>query len=1029
MKKIDLTLMMLFMLVFANGSFAQVVGPFPGGDNCAEAVPIFVGNGYKDVRKGSDCESEWFSFTAPCTGVLKVTDGSYSNGKRLYSGSCGSLTLLASVSWSGTVSATVTAGETVYFEYLRDNWCGMSDPGYGDWNILFENPACPQPTSLVSMPTKFNEGTVAWFGSAESYTVIYGPSGFDPKVSGTTIVVVGTVAYLKDLSDLTCYDVYVQSNCSGGEVSCFFTGPTTFCTPAVCPMPILPNTTVITSSDAKANWSSGGAETAWEVEWGEQGFLLGTGDFLAAPIKSAALGGLTPAECYDWYVRAKCSVDLGYGLETVYSLWVGPTEFCAKRSCLDPSGLAVVAAPGTTAKVKWNTNNLPAETEWNIQYGAPGFVLGSGVTITNIPSNPYTITGLTGETNYCFYVQAVCGEGPDNLSNWVGPVCFKTATSCPKPKAVFAEGTTSTEAELTWTPSGAETNWTISWGLAPLAGPLAGTMETASVFPTFDLTGLTPNAKYCYYVRSECGGGAGASAWAGPFCWTQPDICTDPFNVKVINITNTAANVTFAHPGAKSWNLEWGTPCFTRGAGEETGSVSESDEYPYYMTGLDHSTPYEVYVQSVCGTDSLSSWVGPILFGTKIKNDNPCTAEELVLDAPAKARHNFGATILPGEALLAPPADDCYGSKGWCSGDGIQKSVWFSFVAPATGKARVSTFSDDICLTNGNTEIAIYKAGDCGILANFELIAANTLAPGAGEPPYGSQITGCGLTPGTKYYVLVNPIGFMKQDITFNIEVTAMDNPAAGLGLNPTVCAGTDYDLFNAIAGSSSEDGTWYHPTVAPGNKVTNIMSFPDVAASYDLFYVINTGCDEDMVKTTISTERGVSAGGNGYYTACNAYDIVLSDHLTGYPTSGGDWELVSDADTTVALAGGLFSPLAMAPGIYKFLYVVSNEYCPADSSYVTITLTECTGIDEVANSNFVVYPNPVIDILTVQNVSIEGNALIEVVDIEGRVVIANQVSDVYGNYTIDMSRIESGVYFVKVTSNNEVQKVRIVKQ
>ena len=70
-----------------------------------------------------------------------------------------------------------------------------------------------------------------------------------------------------------------------------------------------------------------------------------------------------------------------------------------------------------------------------------------------------------------------------------------------------------------------------------------------------------------------------------------------------------------------------------------------------------------------------------------------------------------------------------------------------------------------------------------------------------------------------------------------------------------------------------------------------------------------------------------------------------------------------------------------------------------------------------------------VLDVLTVQNVAIEGNAVIEVLDIEGRVIISKNVSNVFGNYTIDMSGVESGVYFVKVTADTEVQKVRVVKQ
>ena len=70
----------------------------------------------------------------------------------------------------------------------------------------------------------------------------------------------------------------------------------------------------------------------------------------------------------------------------------------------------MVASAGLSATLAWTSSNTPSEEEWNIQYGAPGFALGAGVTVTNIPTNTYTLTGLEPGTDYCYYVQAVCGE-------------------------------------------------------------------------------------------------------------------------------------------------------------------------------------------------------------------------------------------------------------------------------------------------------------------------------------------------------------------------------------------------------------------------------------------------------------------------------------------------------------------------------------------------------------------------------------------------------------------------------------------
>jgi hypothetical protein len=274
---------------------------------------------------------------------------------------------------------------------------------------------------------------------------------------------------------------------------------------------------------------------------------------------------------------------------------------------------------------------------------------------------------------------------------------------------------------------------------------------------------------------------------------------------------------------------------------------------------------------------------------------------------------------------------------------------------------------------------------------------------------------------------MVNPISFVQQRVHFGIELTSIEEVAAGLGLNPTICAGSDYDLFTAIAGYSEEDGTWYNPSVAPGNAMENELTFPDMVASFDFYYVVSNGCDADTVMTTISTENSANAGNDGFFVTCNVYDVILSDHISGSYDGGGIWSYTGLSEIT--LAGGLFVAFGEEPGVYTFNYTVSNEFCPTDTAVVTITLTDCLGNDEQVENTLVVYPNPVVDVLTVQNVAIEGNALIEVLDIEGRVIISKNVSNVFGNVTIDMSNVESGVYFVKVTADTEVQKVRVVKQ
>jgi len=90
-------------------------------------------------------------------------------------------------------------------------------------------------------------------------------------------------------------------------------------------------------------------------------------------------------------------------------------------SCLPPSNLSADSATAASVKLSWTENGTA--TAWNIQYGAPGFTLGTGTVINGV-TNPYVLNGLTAATTYSYYVQAACGA---EQSTWAGPYTFGTS--------------------------------------------------------------------------------------------------------------------------------------------------------------------------------------------------------------------------------------------------------------------------------------------------------------------------------------------------------------------------------------------------------------------------------------------------------------------------------------------------------------------------------------------------------------------------------------------------------------------------
>ncbi|NOQ71147.1 MAG: T9SS type A sorting domain-containing protein [Crocinitomix sp.] len=122
MKRINLTLKLLFVVLFTNVSFGQVL--YMGGDTCATAVPIAVGDDYftPDDGPGTD---HWYSFIAPCDGDLQISHfGEFESNKRILSGVCGSLTLEVEGTWvNPEVIHPMLGGEHVYIE-INDSWDG-----------------------------------------------------------------------------------------------------------------------------------------------------------------------------------------------------------------------------------------------------------------------------------------------------------------------------------------------------------------------------------------------------------------------------------------------------------------------------------------------------------------------------------------------------------------------------------------------------------------------------------------------------------------------------------------------------------------------------------------------------------------------------------------------------------------------------------------------------------------------------------------------------------------------------------------
>ena len=136
---------------------------------------------------------------------------------------------------------------------------------------------------------------------------------------------------------------------------------------------------------------------------------------------------------------------------------------------------------------------------------------------------------------------------------------------------------------------------------------------------TFDLTGYDVSGLVSIRFRGESGGASNDfyndllvdNITIGP-----SSNCTQPLysSLNAANITTNSADLSWTAGGNETqWNIQYGPSGFFLGYGTTLQNINSIN---YSLSGLNSSTNYDFYVQSICSNSSLSYWVGPYSFIT-----------------------------------------------------------------------------------------------------------------------------------------------------------------------------------------------------------------------------------------------------------------------------------------------------------------------------------------------------------------------------------------------------------------------------
>ncbi len=204
--------------------------------------------------------------------------------------------------------------------------------------------------------------------------------------------------------------------------------------------------------------------------------------------------------------------------------------------------------------IDWN-NDLDFLDAGEAVYNSAAYVA-SGVVTINVgaaqPLGTYRMrvsNGYLGANTPCG--PAAYGEFEDYYIQVIAP------PACFSPTALISSAITSTTATISWTaaspaPASGYQYYYSTVNTAPTAGTTPSG-STAAGITSANLTGLTVNTTYYFWVRSNCGGGNGTSVWAGASSFfTGYCIPTGTAGYYITNVTTTSGATNIANTTASN---------------------------------------------------------------------------------------------------------------------------------------------------------------------------------------------------------------------------------------------------------------------------------------------------------------------------------------------------------------------------------------------------------------------------------------------------------------------------------------------
>lgn len=727
---------------------------------------------------------------------------------------------------------------------------------------ITESPSCLNPNTIIASNITSSTVDLSWTDGSGGLQfdyeyVIQAPGTGEPTGAGAQIgdvIVVGEGFDINGnpLTPNTLYEVYVRSDCGGGDFSTW-SGPITFRT--LCEAFTVPfsegfNSTSTTESCwTKLNVNADG--DAWDTNYTTSPF---EGDQVAVMYTDFNAGAND-----DWLISPTITLTGNQRLKFHYRV----------QSAGEPNDFELLLSTTGTAPASF-TNTLIANTSYsNITY------------IEQVVD----LSAYSGDVNIAWHVP---NGGLDGWRLYIDNVIVEDIPSCVEPNTIIASNVTSSTVDLSWTDGSGGAQFDYEYaiqapgtGIPATAGAQVG--DVTVVGEGFDINGdpLAANTTYEVYVRADCGGGD-FSPWIGPITFTT--LC----NTFVAPYTEGFENggtipSCWNMSGSENW-LFSNTPGFNHigNNGVITGTTTSGG----YFAWIDDSSPNTTNATLTSPLIDVSGLTVPRL-----------TFFELSNNEGANPNSTLNVEVWDGAAWNAMATYNT-NTNGW------EKRVIDLSTLTITGDIQVrfiivesSSFYDDIaiddvtieetpsCLeptmftvdTVGTDTVTVsWTAGAGETEWEYVVQAQGTGVPaGTGVSTTSNPLVISGLTPNTPYEIYLRAVcSVTEQSIwvgPYNVETNI--EVVCGTPVNTTYCytdndstswtfTSSDGSPLRVVFNAGQVENTWDELIVIDSDGVTQLYNGYGAAGNLAGLTFDATG---DTITVMISSDGSANCGDSAY--------------------------------------------------------------------------------------------------------------------------------------------------------------------